>query len=113
MKSLVFEEFVSHFPHLDSAAIQDVYKQPFTPELIVECFEGWEHYEAFGRYIDSSEERNILWFDGHSYHLNGQALRRPTTLNEFIRDCTRWCIDLLWKEPIADELFASQYQMAV
>lgn len=107
MKCLVFEEFIRLFPQLDLAGIQEVYQLPFDPKRILECFEGWQFFELYNRFVDSSEDSNMVWFEENRYHLNEQLLHNPVTLNDFIADCLRLKIVLRWTEQLADQLFAS------
>jgi hypothetical protein len=73
---------------------KEICRVPFHPEQLIQYFDGWEFYEAFNRYVDDSEERNVLWFDTTEYHINASVLKLPATLEAFMEDCRNNRIDL-------------------
>jgi hypothetical protein len=79
MKSLLFEELTRLFPYMQLRSLEQLYARPFEPRMILSYFKGWEFYEPYSRYIDSSEERNVIWFEEHTYCINGKRLRMPST----------------------------------
>jgi hypothetical protein len=98
MKTLLFEELTQLFPYLNSQSLEGLYQRPFHPQLIFVYFKGWEFYEPYSRYIDSSEERNVIWFEEHTYCINGTRLPLPETLGEFIENCRTVGVELFWNK---------------
>lgn len=98
MKTLLFEELTQLFPHLSSESLERLYQRPFHPQLIFLYFKEWEFYEPYSRYIDSSEERNVIWFEEHTYCINGTHLPFPETLGEFIENCRTVGVELFWNK---------------
>ena len=115
MKSLLYEEVTRLFPYIQSRSLEQLYARPFEPRMIMSYFKGWEFYEPYSRYIDSSEERNVIWFEEHTYCINGKRLRIPSTLGQFMEDCRTVGVELfwnkttslLWSRAIADNLVAN------
>jgi hypothetical protein len=115
MKSLLFEELTQLFPFMQSQSLEQLYQRPFEPRMILNYFKGWEFYEPYSRYIDSSEERNVIWFEEHTYCINGKRLPMPATLGDFMEDCRTIQVELfwnkttslLWSRAIADNLVAN------
>ena len=105
MQSVCLKEFVQYFPSVPQEYAQKLYMQPFYPQNIPALFEGWEYYAYCGCYIDSSEDRNIIRFGESSYTINAESLHLPDDLNDFISDCRRAGVKLIWSEEMADKLW--------
>jgi hypothetical protein len=107
MKSLLLEEFIRLVPGPDQGMIKELYESAFKPQHILVFFEGWEYDESYKCFIDATEERNMVMFGVHTYFINGQELRCPPTLNDFIQDCRFSQINLRWSEATADKLWGT------
>lgn len=105
MKSLLLEEFIPLAPDPANRNIREIYLSPFSPQHLTAHFEGWEYDAAYDFFVDGTEERNMVWFGAGTYFINGRALRRPPTLNDFIQDCRSLHIPLHWSEATADKLW--------
>jgi hypothetical protein len=105
MKSLLLEEFINLAPDPGNRNISEIYHSTFGPHHITAHFEGWEYDASGSCYIDSTEERNMIWFGAGTYFINGRELRWPPTLNDFIQDCRCLQIHLRWCEGTADKLW--------
>lgn len=92
----------SAFYH-DLINLRDFYYHEFKPDMIVEYFEGWDKYSI--SYNDSLMNNIWLCVDKKHYYINRERLFLPQTLDQFITDCQRACIDLVWKESIEEKYF--------
>jgi len=100
---------------MQSTSLEKLYNRAFEPRMILAYFKGWEFYEPYSRYIDGSEERNVIWFEEHTYCINGKRFPMPATLGQFIQDCRNVPIELywspttslIWSRAIADTLIAN------
>jgi hypothetical protein len=108
MKSLLFEELAVRFPNIPPPSLRQLGECSFEPKHIILYFEGWELFEPYGRYIDSSEDRNIVWFETSTYHINEKVVRRPTTLNNFIEDCEAAQVELAWNRALSEKMLTQQ-----
>ncbi len=107
MKSLPLEEFISLAPDPGNGNIADIYKSPFRPEHVGAYFAGWEYDERHGLFVDHTEERNMVSFGAYTYFVNGEELRWPPTVNDFISDCRSVHVTLRWSEATADKLWCT------
>ena len=81
--------------------LEEFYSQPFKPELITELFEGWKvtgttYYpkERFNVVFDDPIYYKIFDFsEGYDY-----LIMLPRTLDDFIRDCERAGVELIWRQ---------------
>lgn len=105
MKSTHLEESNSSFLPTTLKETNDLANHPFIPRHIVFCFEGWEFLDAHARYIDASEERNIVWFEQAVYYINGKEFKYPATLKEFMEDCQSLQIHLSWNDSSLSQLY--------
>jgi hypothetical protein len=105
MRSLLLDEFIPLAPNSGNGYIREIYQSAFKPQHMTAHFEGWEFDATCGCFIDSTEERNMVWFGACTYFINGRELRWPPTLNDFIGDCQSLQIHLRWSEGTADKLW--------
>jgi len=85
------------------------YSQPFKPEMIVELFEGWQEQEDYN-YINKDEFGYCLiqcsddesrWNyikQRKTFATEYNGLYIPRTLDDFINDCQRAGIELIWRQ---------------
>ena len=90
------------------------YSQKFESSLIIKLFDGWEHaksgYTETTDYYENEKEKAEFKFIGEHCFIafkgsEFQGLPKIKTLNDFISDCSRLGIQLIWKEEIAEEYF--------
>lgn len=102
------------------------YSQPFKPELITELFEGWEEhfkqsdwsfmyfyyinnpYKYWQLGIKNSNEYYLYYFkyvNGNSVITKNYDFYKPTTLDDFIRDCQRAGIELTFNKKTVAKYF--------
>ncbi len=105
MQSVCLQDFVQYFPYVPQEDAQKLYTQPFYPKDLLNLFEGWEYFDYSRCYIDNSEDRNIIRFEDTSYIINAEQFRHPVDVNEFISDCQKVGVKLLWSEEMAEKLW--------
>lgn len=92
----------------DLSKVHDFYSQPFKPEMIVECFEGWR-MEVDVCYRHDKADVSIVVFPYHLWMRVGMntpiETHNPSTLDQFISDCQRAGIELVWKADIVEKYF--------
>jgi hypothetical protein len=117
-KVLPFEEWLRNYlAGLTEVSVKPIYEalsfytQTFTPDLIEKLFKGWENCgkdedllfenEIDGKYIvipnDISGDTQFGFIDGEEYMPTGDFIY-PQTLQQFISDCDRANIELVWAE---------------
>ena len=110
-KGDLFTEHLSRLKHIgfirSMIDLEDFYSQPFKPELITELFEGWEEYTGIhDLYYNNYKSQEVRFNKNnkHLYDIYQDSLSRcvtfykPRTLDDFITDCQRAGIQLIWKE---------------
>ena len=94
-----FEEFT------DLLSTESFYAQPFKPELITELFDNWEIKDGYN-YIEYKNSGAILriWHNEPNEIiifkkkvLSGKSTFTIRTLDDFICDCQRAGIELIWR----------------
>ena len=108
-KSIDESSYTKMYKYLQSIAwdktMRDFYAQPFKPELI-DLFEGWECITDNHLFSEYSSEEYAFNYD---YKKNGTMkfyihdvkvveFPFPRTLDEFITDCQRAGIELIWRK---------------
>ncbi|MCX6154445.1 MAG: hypothetical protein NT007_09810 [Candidatus Kapabacteria bacterium] len=79
----------------------EFYSQPFKPEMITELFEGWKEVSVkndINTVFKDDKDEICFWQDEKYYNIRFLAVTNPETLDDFIRDCQRAGIELIWKE---------------
>ena len=76
------------YPSLDVKTYADFINQPFTPEMIVEKFKGWERDCEYPNFYNDTSNK-IRFTNGDIYYINGIKFLIPRTLSDFITDCQR------------------------
>jgi hypothetical protein len=97
--------------------LKQFYTQTFTPNMIIELFDGWERNdECLQNFYLDINEKDYWWVlmrdedssqieirkcetrSGNEYKYKLLEALRPQTLNDFISDCNRVDIKLIWKD---------------
>ena len=116
-------------------SISNFYSQPFKPDMITEFFDGWEYgvvrdkTDEHGNYAIMEINQKFgdtdicFHFDSNSTNLmtvfyntdlknrtdikdwDEEEFYYPKTLNDFISDCNRAGIELVWREEIERKYF--------
>lgn len=111
MKAKTFIEYWKS-PITEVMSIHKAYyllSRPFKPEDIAELFEGWvQQVDIEGNPICwfQNGDFDIDFYSAAKYHINdGNRQAVPIILDQFISDCTRSGIELIWKEEIVKQYF--------
>lgn len=90
--------------NLDLKKLEAFYKEFFDPVYITRYFDGWEFDQTYRKFIDHSEECNIIWISNGILHINEKEFPQPSTLQDFINYCQDANIELLWSETAMDRI---------
>lgn len=91
--------------------IYKFYSTPFNKEMVCDLFKYWMESEIKNEYINLND--NGISFGKNLYEirldkedsLTGDKFLMPKTLDDFIRDCERKGLMLVWKDGITGKFF--------
>ncbi|MDJ1506769.1 hypothetical protein [Xanthocytophaga agilis] len=85
--------------------VESLYKESFNLVCLHEYFEGWEFDFSYQKYIDSSEETNLIWISDQTLHINEHVFAYPLTLYAFIQHCNQVGVNLVWNQKILKRFY--------
>ena len=91
-------------------ALRTFYTQEFLPQMIMQYFEGWEegNIYPYGNFQDTGTSYGFAMKEHLATYFVGTGelnMILPETLDDFVRDCERCNIPLVWEKQIVEKYF--------